>query len=304
VSTTVASPVTDQPGARRRLAVVTVAYNSADELPGLLDSLAIDRGSEAPFEVFVIDNASTDSSVAIARDHPIGARVVATGRNGGYSAGINVGAALAGPDADLLILNPDTRVRPGAIGLLQERLADPEIGVVVPKLLHEDGTVARSLRREPSVVTAWSDALVGTAIAARLRLGEIVADPDLYAKGGHAEWATGAALLVSSRARQMVGDWDESFFLYSEEVDYLRRVRTAGLRVTYVAEASFSHQGGEYHQNAFLSALMTTNRIRYFRRHHGVLPTLAFRLGLITGSLMRVTRGPGHRAALRAALSP
>jgi hypothetical protein len=74
--------------------------------------------------------------------------------------------------------------------------------------------------------------------------------------------------------------------------------------VTYVAEASFSHQGGEYHQNAFLSALMTTNRIRYFRRHHGVLQTLAFRLGLITGSLMRVTRGPGHRAALRAALSP
>jgi len=62
------------------------------------------------------------------------------------------------------------------------------------------------------------------------------------------------------------------------------------------------HSGGEYHQNTYLSGLMTANRIRYFRRHHSAFATAFFRLGIIVGETMRITLGPGHRAALYAAL--
>lgn len=286
------------------LAVVVVTYNSEAVLPGLLDSLAEGLAGLERHEVIVVDNASQDSCVALARAHPFGVRVIEMGRNTGFAAGINAAAATIDEDTHLLVLNPDVRLHPGAAARLVSRLGDPAIGVVAPQMLDEDGTVAQSLRREPSMVTAWSDALAGTQLAARLGLGEIVADPLLYRDGGKVDWATGAALAVSARARAAVGDWDDSFFLYSEEVEYMERVRRAGFAVVYDTEALAMHIGGAYHNNPFLSALMTTNRIRYYRRHHGPIATALFRLSIIVGGTMRVGLGTGHRAALRAALTP
>ncbi|WP_341486483.1 hypothetical protein [Pararhizobium sp. A13] len=117
---------------------------------------------------------------------------------------------------------------------------------------------------------------------------------------GQIEWATGAILLVSATAREAVGDWVESFFLYSEEVDYLRRVRTAGLEVLYVPEALAIHIGGDYHSSPFLTALMTANRIKYHRRHHNTGVSALFRPDIIVGE--DLAAGLGHRSAFRAAL--
>ncbi|KQV33367.1 MULTISPECIES: glycosyltransferase family 2 protein [unclassified Rhizobium] len=285
-----------------RIALVIVTYNSGEVLPGLLDSLEAGLEGVDRYEVIVVDNASRDDSVALARAHPIGVTVIETGRNAGYAAGINAAVATLTPDTDVLVLNPDVRLQPGCVHLLSRRLADASIGIAVPKVLNEDGTVAHSLRREPSLLTIWSDALLGTKMAAKLGIGEIVSSPDLYSTGGVVDWATGAALAISAKARKTVGSWDESFFLYSEEVDYMERVRSAGLGVVYETRARAVHFGGEYHENTYLSGLMTSNRIRYFRRHHNIVSTLLFRLAIIVGETMRVTLGAGHRAALHAAL--
>ena len=284
------------------LAVVIVTYNSASVLPGLLDSLPAGLSDIPRFEVIVVDNDSRDRTVELAESHPIRPKVVRMGRNAGYAAGINAASFLAASRADLLILNPDIRLRPGAAAILQRCLRDKSVGVAVPKVLHEDGDLAYSVRREPSMTTVWADALLGTRRAAQLGLGEIVADQSIYERGGSVQWATGAILMVSACARALVGEWDETFFLYSEEVDYLQRVREKGLSVVYVPGAEAVHIGGDYQDNPYLSGLMTANRIRYFRRHHGILPTGIFRLGIIAGETMRFALGPGHRAALRAAL--
>lgn len=286
------------------LALIIVTYNSADVLPGLLDSLPDGCAGIDTVEVFVVDNDSRDECVDLALAHPVRPTVISMGRNAGYAAAINAAARCVGHRSNLLILNPDIRLHPGAARALCLRLSDPSVGVAVPQIIAESGDVARSLRREPSMKTAWSDALLGTGLAARLGAGEIVDDPQLYARGGPAEWATGAILAISARARLAVGEWDESFFLYSEEVDYLERVRRCGLTVSYVPGARAVHIGGEYHDNPYLSALMTANRIRYFRRHHGVISTALFRLSIIVGEIMRAPLGPGHRAALRAAFTP
>jgi len=285
-----------------KIAVVVVTYNSASVVGGLLDSLPSGFEGVDSYDVLVVDNDSRDNSVDLAQCHPIGAKVIQMGRNAGYAAGINAAIKVLSEDTDVLVLNPDVRLQQGCVLRLRERLSDATVGIVVPQILNEDRAVALSLRREPTLVTAWSDALLGTKLAARIGLGEIVDDPGLYRHGGVIEWATGAVLAISARARRAVGSWDESFFLYSEEVDYMARVRRSGLNIVYEMEARAVHFGGAYHENTYLSALMTANRIRYFKRHHGLVATAVFRLAIIVGETIRVALGPGHRAALRAAL--
>lgn len=286
----------------RRLAIVTVTYNSASVLSGLLDSLPAGLEGIEQYEVIVVDNDSHDHSVDLALAHPIGAKIIRTGRNAGYAAAINAATATIDPATDLLVLNPDIRLQHGCISSLYAGLGNLFVGVAVPQVQGEDGAVSRSIRREPSLITAWSEALLGGTLAARLGLGEIVDSAAVYRDGGQVEWATGAILLVSAKAREMVGDWDESFFLYSEEVDYLRRVRTAGLSVLYVPEALAIHIGGDYHSSPFLTALMTTNRIKYYRRHHNAAASALFRLAIVVGVGVRLAAGSGHRSAFRAAV--
>jgi N-acetylglucosaminyl-diphospho-decaprenol L-rhamnosyltransferase len=292
-----------QPAAEFGLSIVIVTYNSASVLPGLLDSLPAGLEGVEQFETIVVDNDSADNSVDMALAHAIRPRVIRMGQNAGYAAAINAAVATVRPDADLLILNPDVRLLPGAARLLVDRLADSSVGVAVPRILAENGTTELSLRREPSLMTAWTDAILGGTLAARIGTGEMIGDRTIYGRGGLIEWATGAILAVAARARRVVGDWDESFFLYSEEVDYLRRVRESGVFVAYVPQAQAVHIGREYLGNPRLSALMTANRIRYYRRYHGPLATAVFRLSIIVGEAIRAARGPGHRAALRAAIT-
>jgi GT2 family glycosyltransferase len=295
--------MTYQP-AHFRLSIVIVTYNSASVIQGLLDSIPSGLKGIEQVETIVVDNDSADDSVDIALAHPIRPKVISMGRNAGYAAGINAGVATAHPDADLLILNPDIRLLPNAARLLVDRLTEKSVGVAVPRILTEDGTTYWSLRREPSLLTAWTDAILGGTLAGRIGTGEMVGDAATYDREGLVEWATGAIVAVAARARRIVGDWDESFFLYMEEVDYLRRVRECGFSVAYVPQAQAVHIGGEYSENPRLSALLCANRIRYHRRHHGPLSTALFRLSIIVGEGIRAVRGsPGHRAAVRAAVT-
>lgn len=286
----------------RRLAVLIVTYNSADTLGGLLDSLPDGLAGITHSEIVVVDNASNDDSVSIALNHPVGARVVQTGRNGGYAAGINAGLATVTADKDVLILNPDIRVAPRSIVRLVSLLRRGDIGITVPRILHEDGTLFHSLRREPSLTTAWADALLGTRLGYGLDRGECVCNDDRYEHADIVDWASGAALAVSAPARARIGSWDESFFLYSEEVDFQRRARAAGYKIAYMPEATFVHIGGDYARNARLYGILTNNRIRDYGRHHSRASTAIFRAAVLTGELLRSLRGSAvHLAGVAAA---
>ena len=158
------------------VSIIIVTYNSASVLPGLLDSLPAGLEGIKQFETIVVDNDSADNSVDIALAHSIRPKIIRMGRNAGYAAAINAAAATVRPDADLLILNPDVRLLPGAASLLVDRLADSSVGVAVPRILGEDGTTRLSLRREPSLMTAWTDAMLGgrfAALSVRERLSAI-----------------------------------------------------------------------------------------------------------------------------------
>ncbi|MDX0630737.1 glycosyltransferase [Sinorhizobium medicae] len=289
--------------APRPLSAVIVTYNSSAVLSELLDSLPAGLAGVDDYEVIVVDNASEDRSVDIALDHPIGVRVIKMARNAGYSAGINAAAEAIEPNRNLLVLNPDIRLYPGAARILNDLLSDTSVGIVVPQILDEDGSISRSIRREPSLKTVWADALVGSDIAGRFGLSETVFDRALYRDGGQIEWAVGAILAIAARTRAIIGGWDEAFFLYSEEVDYQDRVRRAGLSIIYQSEARVVHIGGDFQSNPALCYLMSANRVRYYNGRHGALPATMFRLGVIAGEILRLPLGQRHRAAIRGAIS-
>jgi N-acetylglucosaminyl-diphospho-decaprenol L-rhamnosyltransferase len=286
------------------LDIVIVTFNSAEVLGGLLDSLATALEHVPNAQVFVADNDSKDASLRIASGHPVVTSVLEVGYNAGYSAGINAAVHKFGRGGALLLLNADIRLEPDCIEKMLAELDDPRAGIVVPRMLHEDGTLSHSIRREPSLVTAWSEAVIGGNLAGSLGVGEVLRKPEDYTQSRNIEAATGAILLVSAAARKAVGDWDERYFLYSEEVDYQRRVRQAGFDIRYAPDALCTHIGGESNENPTLFSLLTANRVRYYRRYHSAGETLLFRLAVTVGAGLRYVLGPTHRAELRAAWMP
>ncbi len=282
--------------------VVVVTFNSARHLPGLLASLDAGLADIGPWSLVVVDNDSSDSGLELLGRLRPEAQIVRMGRNAGYAAAINAGLAGA-PPGPALVLNPDVRLRPGCAARLLAAFDDPRVGLAAPRILAPDGRTSWSIRRDPSVLRVWAESLLGGHRAARLGLSEMVAEPARYLASHDVEWATGAVVAVSAACRSRVGEWDESFFLYSEEVDYFQRARRAGFTARFVAEAEAEHESGAYGTDVELWRILVRNRIRLFARHHGPVATTAFRAGLAVGELLRAPRSAAHRAGLRSAVT-
>jgi GT2 family glycosyltransferase len=256
------------------IAVVVVTWNSAALLPDLVASIEPGlRGLD--HQLIVVDNDSADDTVVRARELAPGCMIVQTGRNAGYAAGVNAGLAAADRYDAVLVLNPDIRLTPGCVEALYRSLG-PGVGITVPLIRDEGGTPARSLRREPTVMRALGEAVLGER-AGRFRfLGETVVDPDAYRRYGVADWATGAAMLISAGCARACGPWDESFFMYSEETDFALRAGDLGYATAFVPDAEVVHLGGQSRVSPTLWSLLTVNKVRLYRKRHSVAATAAF----------------------------
>ena len=289
------------------VAVVVVTYNSAAVLPDLLGSL--DEGLRGvSWHLTIADNASADDSVAIARRMVPGCRIAQTGRNAGYAAAFNT--ALDGAQAydAVLILNPDVRLTPGSVAKLTARLGGTgaeRVGIAVPRILDEDGHVAYSLRREPTVRRALGEAVLGQRAGRFPALGETVVDRAAYFRDGPVDWATGAVMLMSRDCLTACGPWEERFFLYSEETEFALRARDRGYRTELVADAEVVHIGGESQVSPALWSLLTVNRVRLYRMRHSAAATAMFWSVVVLREASRAALGhPRSRRALAALLRP
>jgi GT2 family glycosyltransferase len=287
------------------VAIVVVMYNSAALLPDLVASLP-DGARGVDHELVLVDNASTDESVARARECAPWATIVETGRNGGYAAGINAGLASAGEHRAALVLNPDVRLQPGCLATLLAALDDPEVGIAVPRLEDRNGVLIFSMRREPSLRSALADALIGAERAGRIgTLGEVVSDPAAYAAPARPDWPEGSTMLVSRECLDAVGPWDESFFLYSEETEFALRSGDAGYATQYVPSARAVHLEGGSAGNPAAWALVVKNRVVLFRRRNGRLRGVLFWAVVTLREASRAVLGRRtSQAALRVLLSP
>jgi len=281
--------------------VLLVTHNSAPLLPAFAQALPDGLGG-LPHELVVVDSASGDDTLAVVEDLFPDAKVVALGRNLGYAAGVNAGLAARAGDGPVLVCNPDLRLAPGCVPAMLETAGEPAVGVVAPRLTDEQGNLQWSLRRDPTIRRALGEALLGGTRAGRHPgWGEVITDPDRYRSPTDVDWASGACLLVTAACARDVGPWDESFFLYSEETDFCLRARDRGWRVRYTPAAQAVHLGGESQESRVLFSLLTTNRLRLYRKRHGRLASAAFAAALTFGTGIRALAGrPQHRAALGA----
>jgi GT2 family glycosyltransferase len=287
------------------VAVVVVTYNSEHVLGGLVSSLPSGlRGVD--WSLTIVDNGSDDDTVATAHRLAPEATVIATGRNGGYAAGINIGIAASVPHTAVLVLNPDVRLGAGCVAELLTALRRPGVGIVAPRLVDRNGELIESQRRVPTIARALGDALLGARRAGRIgRLGEVVTDPRAYTTPRPTDWAEGSTLLVSAECLAACGPWDETFFLYSEETEFALRAADHGFATVFVPSASAVHLEGDSAGSPSLWPLLVTNRVRLYRRRHGRTATAVF-WGVVTvreGSRAAMGRATS-RAAFASLVSP
>jgi N-acetylglucosaminyl-diphospho-decaprenol L-rhamnosyltransferase len=291
-----------------RIAVVIVTYNSANVLADCLAALRDGAEGVDLSDVVVVDNASTDESIRVARDAAeLTIQIVRLGTNRGYAAGFNAGVeALAGREPDaVLLINPDCRLRPGTLAVMAQALSAPGRGIVAPRLLNLDGTLQPTLRRAPTVRGALAEALVGGKLAGRMGLGELIFDESSHDRARSSAWATGAALLISWQAVVQVGPWNESFLLYSEETEFIFRAADRGWTMWYEPSAVVDHRGGESGTNPGLAALLIVNKVKLFRSRHSRSASAAYSLAVLLGESLRAMGGRAtSQEAVAALLRP
>jgi N-acetylglucosaminyl-diphospho-decaprenol L-rhamnosyltransferase len=286
-----------------QVSIVVVLHNSSAHLDAFLDALPAATEGVAAWQLIVVDNGSIDDGPArvIARAPHA---VVVRQENLGYAAGINVGIGVAGPSQAVLVVNPDVTLGPGCVAALLDEIADPGVGIAVPLVYTPDRRLVWSLRREPTVLRALGEAVLGGGRAGRFpALGEVVCDPSAYRRSARADWASGCVMLISRACLEAVGAWDERYFLYSEETDFALRARDAGLALRLTPSAVATHVGGDVSPR--LWSMLTVNRVRLFGRRHRRAHTALF-WGVVTiNEALRAPFGsPIHRAALGALLRP
>lgn len=276
--------------------VVVVTHNSVAVVGALLDSLREALG-DLEAEVVVVDNASSDDTVATVVQR--GTRVVQAA-NLGYAAGINRGVLELSAGLPVLVLNPDVVLAPGSVQPLLDRLGDPAVGVVAPRMLDGDGKLTPSLRRRPTLLRSLGLGFTGLA-----RLSEDITAEAAYDHSAEVAWATGAVLLVRRECHDALGGWDATYFLYSEETDFSLRARDHGWVTVYEPTSVAWHAGSQSGWNDELYAMQILNRVRlYGRRHSGPARWAFYVVALVREAELAVRGQRQARSALRALVRP
>lgn len=227
-----------------RWAAVVVNYNAGECLERCVRTLLADRSAGAPPEVVVVDNASTDDSLAALRAAGHAARIIPAGANRGYATAANIGIAATRAPV-VAVCNPDLELRPGTAGAFIDRLAaEPDLGAVGPQVRNPDGSVYPSARCIPNIRDAVGHGLLGfvrpdNRFTRRYR--QLDLDPDV---ARDVDWVSGAAIWLRRVAVGGIGGWDEGFFMYVEDVDLCWRLRRAGWRIAYDPAGMVVHRQG------------------------------------------------------------
>jgi GT2 family glycosyltransferase len=287
------------------LSILIVSWNVRDRLRACLASLPL---ADERIEIIVVDAASSDGTPAMVRAEFPGVKLLASADNLGYSRGNNLGLAQARGRL-ALILNPDTEVMGDALTQLVAYLdSHPRVGVVGPQLILADGAVQPSRRRFPGLALAFFESTWLAPLAPRRWLAHYYAEDLPLTDPVAVDWLVGAALLLRRAVWEQVGLLDEGFFMYSEELDWQRRIRAAGWEVVYLPAARIRHLEAQSSGQvaAATHIRFNTSKVRYFRKYYGAVAGEALRWYLLGQFAVQLvlewTKGAlGHKRALRQA---
>ncbi|MFF2631309.1 glycosyltransferase [Microbacterium sp. NPDC058021] len=208
--------------------LVTVTYNSAEDLRTYWSNVRLDD----TVEWIVVDNGSADDTVAVAAER--GARVFRTGRNIGFAAANNIGLEMARGDL-ILFANPDLRVQTEDLSELA-RLLLLHGGLLSPRLTHPNGGYQHNGRGWPFL--AWK---IGNRLGRRDTDARYLRAVEREHEHAAVVWITGAAVAARREDFEGIGAWDESYFLYNEDVALGLRALRGGLPVGVAGGIEWVH---------------------------------------------------------------
>lgn len=302
------------------LSIVIVSWNVVDLLRDCLRSIFhvpdARLGDDGMFhtggyavEVYVVDNASVDGSPQMVREVFPQVKLIANRENLGFPRGNN--AALRHcRGRHVLLLNPDTQIVGDALSLMLDYMErHPDVGLLGPQLRYGDGSLQSSRRRFPTLMTALMESTLLHQWFPHNRWARAyyLADtPDDLVQD--VDWVVGACMFVRGVVLREVGPLDERFFMYSEELDWCRRIVDAGWRIVYFPQAIVIHYEGQSSSQVVSKRHIhfETSKILYFRKHHGRLGAGLLRGFLLLTYLWRLGEEAlkylvGHKRALRRA---
>jgi GT2 family glycosyltransferase len=239
------------------VSIVIVSFNARADLERCLVSLH-SAPPAATHEIVVVDNGSHDGSVDAARRFP-GVQVIENSENAGFARATNVGIR-ASRGTNLLLLNSDTVVPPGAIDrLIGELDRDPTVAVVGPRLVDANGRAELSFGRMIGPLNEIRQQ--------RIAKGNV---DGLTRERRYPDWVSGACLLVRRADAEAVGLLDERFFMYTEDVDFCAEIRARGRRILFTPDVEVQHLRG---RSAAASPAATQqayrrSQIAFYEKHH------------------------------------
>jgi len=227
------------------ISIIIVSYNGREYLRRCLRSL-LEHTRGLEYEVVVVDNASRDGSAdMVAAEFP-SVRLLRRPSNAGLSTALNQGIRLSGGEMTVL-LNPDVELRDNPFPAMAQYLRDhPEVGILGPRILDDDGSLQLSCRRFPAFSVAFFNRY---SLLTRLfprnpfSVRYLMTDFD-HSGTAEIDWLSLACWMAPRRLFDEVGFLDEGYFLYNEDVDFCQRVHRAGRKVVYLPEVSVVHRIG------------------------------------------------------------
>ena len=279
-----------QSGYATDLSIIIVNHDTRELLSDCLHSLKMERESR-PLQVIVVDNGSHDGSPEMVEHDFPHVRLIRNETNEGFAKPNNQGLALA-EGRYCLLLNSDTIVRPHALRTLVNFMDNhPDVGACGPRLVNPDGTLQRSCRSFPSLWRHFCDMSGLENLFPNSVFGNFEKRFD-HDRDAEVDQPMGAALLVRSDVIRQVGYLDEQFKIYYNEVDWCKRIKDSGWKISFVRDAEIVHYGGKTTEitNRSMEQFdeMTRNTLRYYEKHSGFAGVAGYRMLLVAGFSVRV----------------
>ncbi|MCU0427459.1 MAG: glycosyltransferase family 2 protein [Candidatus Kapabacteria bacterium] len=272
----------------QKISIIIVSYNVSAIMRDCLRS--IQRETATPYEIIIVDNASTDDSCAMVAEEFPDAMLIANKENQGFAKANNQGLREAKGEY-LLFLNPDTIILNGAIDRMVAYLEQhPNVGLLGPHTFNADGATTQSTAlHHPSLVRAFHAHIPLWRVVPFWKpavLGEYAP-----AASGNVEIVKGSCMLMRTALAREIGGMNEQYFMYSEEIDLCEAVRKRKLSVYYYADASIIHLGGastEAVSDAMAVHLYRSTKKLFARQYNNSPIVLQILRGiLVIGSLWR-----------------
>jgi hypothetical protein len=261
------------------VSIILVNYNGVDVLIDCLNSLEKFIPQDN-CEIIVVDNNSQDNSVDIINDKFPHIKLIQLPKNVGFGAGNNAGAKVAQGEF-LFLLNTDTIITNNILPHLIELMSEnPDVGIIGPKLLFPDGSFQISFSPEISIKGEFAARKLHKYAENKNELDIIEQD---FQDIKEVDIVVGAAFFTRTDLFNLLGGFDEKFFMYFEESDLCQRVRTKGYKVLYTPHVSLIHIRG-YSVNKISNKMAVEYRrsqIYYYHKHRPMWEILMLKIYLM-----------------------